>query len=113
MNYSDGTRVMLGDLVSVPIAEGLNAIGRVVMLGDTYEHLPMEEAFLSFVLRDIIFRATAVAVEWVDSNPFAHNDPTLALVGNYMTTDIDEDVCRVTPNPSFERTPDGAAQVKR
>ncbi len=113
MNYSDGTRVMLGDLVSLPVGAGKSATARVVMLGDTYEHLPLEDAFLSFVLRDKILRPTAVAVEWIGSNPFAHDDPSLAPVGGYMTTDVDADVCRVTPNPSFERTPDGAAQVKR
>ena len=104
MTYTDGTRVALGDLVSVPVAEEVDAVGRVVMLGDTYEHLPMEESFLSFVLGDKILRSTAIAIEWVDGNPFEHDDPNFAPVGNYMTTDVDEFVRLVTPNPSFQRT---------
>ena len=104
MNYSDGTRIALGDLVSVPIGEETSATARVVMLGDTYEHLPMEEGFLSFVLRDKILRSTAIAIEWVQENPFSHDDPRYAPVGNYMTTDVDEDVRLVEPNPSFQRT---------
>jgi len=42
---------MLGDFVTVP-APGGTAKARVVMLGETYEHLDIDEKFLAWVKRD-------------------------------------------------------------
>jgi hypothetical protein len=91
MRYHDGSQVALGDLVEVPIPSG-SARGRVVMLGDTYEHADIEPGFLSWVKSDRVLREDSVVIEWVGENPFAHNDPKYAPVGNYMFTAIDEDV---------------------
>lgn len=44
MKYKDGLDVRIGDVVSVPISSG-SAMGRVVMLGDTYEHLGIDAIF--------------------------------------------------------------------
>jgi hypothetical protein len=93
MLYHDGSPVRLGDVVDVPVATGI-ARARVVMLGDTYEHLQVEPGFLSWVKTDRILRSTAVVIEWLGDNPFAHNDPQYASVGNYMFTDVDEHVVR-------------------
>ena len=91
MHYHDGSLVRLGDLVDVPVPAG-TARARVVMLGDTYEHLNVEANFLSWVNAERILRNIAVVIEWIGENPFAHDDPQYAPVGNYMFTDVDEHV---------------------
>lgn len=94
MKYHDGTEVLLGDVVSVPIPEG-TAKARVVMLGDSYDHLPMDAQFLSWVKTDEVLQESSVVVEWLCDNPFSHEDPLHAPVGNYMFTAIDEWVTKV------------------
>ena len=89
MKYHDGTEVHLGDVVSVPIPEG-TAKARIVMLGDTYDHLPIDAQFLSWVTTDKVLKESSVVVEWLSDNPFAHDDPQYAPAGNYMFTAIDE-----------------------
>jgi hypothetical protein len=89
MRYHDGSPVALGDLVDVPIPSGTGR-ARVAMLGDTYEHSKIDPGFLSWVKTDKVLRPTAVVIEWVGENPFAHNDPEHAPTGNYMFTDVDE-----------------------
>ena len=93
MRYHDGSPVALGDLVDVPIPSG-SARARVVMLGDTYEHSGVDPSFFSWVQAEKVLRPTAVVIEWLGENPFAHDDPRYAPVGNYMFTDIDEWVVR-------------------
>ena len=34
------------------------------------------------------------SVEWLEANPFGHNDPRYAPVGNYLFSPLDEDVER-------------------
>lgn len=89
MQYHDGQLVLLGDTVLLPIPDG-KAQARIVMLGDTGEHSEIDPKFLSWIGSANLLRPTAVVVEWIDRNPFAHQDPTLAAVGNYMFTDVDE-----------------------
>jgi hypothetical protein len=89
MRYHDGSIILLGDIVTVPVPEG-TAKARVVMLGDTYEHLDIEEQFLAWVKADKILQETSVVIEWVGSNPFAHDDPQYAPVGNYTFSAADE-----------------------
>ena len=93
MRYHDGSPVHLGDLVDVPIPSG-TCRGRVVMLGDTYEHSAIEPGFLAWVTSEKVLRPTAVVIEWVGENPFTHDDPKYAPVGRYMFTDVDEWVVR-------------------
>ncbi|MGV3740706.1 MAG: hypothetical protein ACO1NO_00160 [Burkholderiaceae bacterium] len=81
--------MQLGDTVSVPVPEG-QALARVVMLGATYEHLNIDERFVEWVNEERLLKPDAVVVEWLDDNPFAHNDPTYAPVGNYMFSPLDE-----------------------
>lgn len=94
MRYHDGSPVALGDFVEVPIPIG-TARARIVMLGDTYEHLELDAGFLSWVKTERILRESAVVIEWLCENPFAHDDPNYAPVGNYMFTDVDENVVHV------------------
>jgi hypothetical protein len=91
MQYRDGSQVKLGDIVRVPVPTG-TARARVVMLGDTYEHLDLEANFLRWVKAERKLEPGSVVVEWLESNPFAHNDPRYAPVGNYMFSPIDEHV---------------------
>ena len=48
MRYSDGSQVKLGDIVTIRLADA-EARARVVMLGDTREHLGMDEQFIEWV----------------------------------------------------------------
>lgn len=93
MKYYDGSEIALGDVVTVPIPSG-TARARVVMLGDTYEHLKIDPQFLAWVKTDNVLQRSSIVIEWIGSNPFAHNDKRYAPVGNYMFTTVDEWVKR-------------------
>ena len=94
MTYRDGTTVRLGDVVTVPVPGG-SAKARVVMLGETYEHMDIDASFTAWVKRDRVLEPTSIVVEWLDANPAAHDDPRYAPVGNYMFSVLDEWVTRV------------------
>lgn len=100
MKYHDGTTVTLGDVVSVPIPSG-TAEARVVMLGDSYEQLDIDSEFLSWVQRDKVLAASSVVIEWLGDNPFAHDNPEYAPVGNYTFSVLDEDVV-LLPNKRLQ-----------
>jgi hypothetical protein len=51
MQYHDGSTAMLGDIVNVSVPSGTAKV-RIVMLGDTYEHLGIDRDFLSWVKRE-------------------------------------------------------------
>lgn len=93
MKYHDGSTIELGDIVRVPVPDG-TARARVVMLGDSYQHLDLDEHFLYWVKTEKILEATSIVIEWIGQNPFAHDDPRYAPVGNYMFSTVDEDVER-------------------
>jgi hypothetical protein len=100
MKYHDGTAVTLGDVVSVLVPSG-TAEARVVMLGDTYEHVDIDQEFVSWVQRDKVLAASSVVIEWVGDNPFAHGDPRYAPVGKYMFSPLDQDVV-LLPNKRLQ-----------
>lgn len=89
MKYHDGSNIALGDIVILPVPGG-TARARVVMLGETYEHLNVDPQFLAWVTAERVLKESSVVVEWIGSNPFAHNDPKYAPVGNYMFSPVDE-----------------------
>jgi hypothetical protein len=93
MKYRDGADVRLGDVVNVPVPGG-TAKARVVMLGETYEHLDIEPGFITWVKKDKVLKPTSIVVEWLGANPLAHDDPRYAPVGNYMFSPLDEWVTR-------------------
>lgn len=97
MHYCDGSPVALGDVVDVPVPSG-TARARVVMLGETYEHLNLDQGFLTWVKTDRVLRPEAIVIEWLGENPFEHDDPGCAPVGNYMFTDVDEFVVLAVSN---------------
>ena len=75
--------------MSLPVPAG-EALARIVMLGDTLEHQGLSTDFLDWVKSANVLAPGSVIVEWLDGNPFAHTDPNLAPVGNYMFTAVDE-----------------------
>ncbi|MBB2758707.1 UNVERIFIED_ORG: hypothetical protein GGR68_002865 [Xanthomonas campestris] len=91
MRYHDGSEVRLGDIVSVPSPDGEKE-ARVVMLGDTKEHLDIDPGFVKWVLGDAILASTSIFVEWIASTPFTHSDPQFAPIGSFMSTTVDEHV---------------------
>jgi hypothetical protein len=93
MRYFDGSTVALGDVVTVPVPSG-TARARVVMLGETYEHLDIDPEFASWVKGDRVLERDSVVVEWLGSNPFAHTDTKYAATGNFMFSRLDEYVKR-------------------
>ena len=94
MKYFNGSTVVLGDVVSVPIPNGA-AKARVVMLGETYEHLNIDEKFLSWVKTEKVLESSSIVIEWLGANPFAHDNPSYAPVGNYVFSTLDQWVERV------------------
>ncbi len=90
MNYHDGSPIILGDVVSVLAGPERYEKARVVMLGDTYEHLDIDARFLDWVKGGKLLKETSVVVEWLGANPLAHNDPRYAPVGSYMFSQADE-----------------------
>ena len=95
MKYADGSPVSLGDIVNVPVPDG-TAKARVVMLGDTYEHLDIDAGFVTWVKNERQLNEGSVIIEWIGKNPLAHDDPRYAPVGNFMFTPVDEWVKRDT-----------------
>jgi hypothetical protein len=93
MQYHDGSTAKLGDLVSVPVPSG-KAKARIVMLGDTYEHLDIDATFVSWVKKEKKLAPNEIVIEWLEENPFAHNDSRYAPVGNYMFSPLDQFVIR-------------------
>lgn len=87
MNYHDGSPVKLGDIVAVLMPAG-SARARVVMLGDSREHLDLDEGFVEWVESEKLLDPSQVIVEWMGQNPLAHNHPEYAPVGNYMFTGL-------------------------
>ena len=88
MQYHDGTTARLGDVVDVGMPAG-TARARIVMLGDTYEHLDIDPDFLSWVTTERKLSPNDIVVEWIEANPFAHDDPQYAPVGNYAFLSLD------------------------
>jgi len=91
MRYHDGSLITLGDIVNVSVPGGTGK-ARVVMLGDTYEHLDIEREFVDWVEQDRVLETSSIVVEWLDNNPFAHSDPRYAPVGNFMFLEPDEHI---------------------
>jgi len=89
MTYQDGSTVSLGDIVCVAVPGG-SARARVVMLGQSYQHLDIDKQFLSWVKRDKVLEPSHIVLEWLENNPFAHHDPQYAPVGNYVFWPADE-----------------------
>ena len=95
MRYRDGQEARLGDVLMVPVPSG-NHRARLVMLGDSREHIDIDEQFLAWVNSSAVLAPTSVVIEWLQGNPFAHKNQSFAPVGQYMFTVLDEDVSLVS-----------------
>lgn len=62
MKYADGVQIHLGDVVSVPVPSG-QAKARMVMLGDTYEHLDIDPVFVRWVESERHLDTSSVVLE--------------------------------------------------
>ena len=91
MNYFDEHKIILGDIVSITM-KGKRELAKVIMIGETKEHLELDKNFLSWVNKESLLDLDSIIVTWVNNNPLAHNDPNYAPVGNEMFTGIDEDM---------------------
>jgi hypothetical protein len=90
MQYRNGSEVLLGDVVSVPVPDG-SALARVVMIGDTRNHLTLNARFLEWMQeKEDLLDDRTIVIEWLDENPFANDDPRYAPIGNYMFSPMDE-----------------------
>jgi hypothetical protein len=95
MRYHDGSAVSLGDIVTIPVPSG-TAKARVVMLGDSYAHLSIDERFLAWVTTEKRLKPDSVVIEWLGPNPLSHSNLNYAPVGNYMFTPVDQ---HLIPDP--------------
>jgi hypothetical protein len=66
------------------------------MLGDSYEHLDIDPAFLRWVKSEKVLASTSVVIQWLGANPFAHDDPKYAPVGDYMFSPADQHLVRAS-----------------
>ena len=94
MRYHDGSLVKLGDVVAIRLADG-DSKARVVMLGETRQHIITDGHFLEWVETEKLLDRSQVIVEWIERNPYAHDNPQYAPVGNYLFTGLDCCVTRV------------------
>ena len=62
------------------------------MLGDTLAHLGLDEQFVEWVIQDKLLDRGQIVVEWLTENPFKHNNPSYAPVGDKMFMQVDESV---------------------
>ncbi|MBX7210380.1 MAG: hypothetical protein K1X78_18860 [Verrucomicrobiaceae bacterium] len=100
MQHHDGSPAKLGDIVVVRLHEAVER-ARIVMLGDTREHLGLDQRFLDWVNREGLLGSSQVIVEWIGRNPLAHDNPSLAPAGNYLFTGLDS--CVMPANHSSSR----------
>ena len=59
------------------------------MRGNTYKHLEIDPKFFTWVEHDRVLDPDHIVLEWLDKNPFAHENPKYASVGNYMFSPLD------------------------
>ncbi len=94
MKYADGSTVSLGDIVSLPLHDGSHE-AKIVILGDTFEHLDLEYSFVNWVRDDEVIDDHSIGVRILGPNPLEHNDPNFAPVGDIIFTSLDEDIRKI------------------
>ena len=91
MKYADGSIARLGDIVSIQLFDGPHE-GKIVMLGDTLEHLNLDSEFVKWVVSERLIEKDFVAIQWTGKNPLEHHDPNFAPVGDILFTGLDESI---------------------
>jgi hypothetical protein len=84
--------ISLGDIVTVYLGDNKTAKARVVMLGDTYEHLNLDALYVDWLRRDRVLEPSAIVIEWLDRNPYALHAKGATQVDNFLITEPDEDI---------------------
>lgn len=87
MKYQDGQSVMLGDVVAVELSDGMHH-ARVVLLGDTGYYAGIDDETAKWAIESGHVQRDGIMAEWIDKNPFEHNDPRYAPVSNTISTDL-------------------------
>jgi len=85
MKFEDGQDVKLGDIVSIELADGLHA-AKVVMLGDSGDYAGIDDETAKWAIESQHVGQNEIMAEWVEGNPFAHDDPAYAPAGNTIST---------------------------
>jgi hypothetical protein len=86
MNYHDGSPAKLGDIVSIPMSGG-SARARVVMLGDTGEHLAMEAGFLEWVENEKLLDSTQAVLSGLSGIRWRIATRSMHLLGTTCSQD--------------------------
>ena len=94
MKYADGTTISLGDIVSLTLHDGVHE-ARVILLGDTFEHLDLELSFVKWVREDEVIDEGSIAVRMLGLKPFGHGDPRNDPMGDVIFTPVDEDIRKI------------------
>jgi len=79
MNYESGEVIELGDVVRFDVGPERYITARVMMLGETREHLKLEQSFFEWVERDAVLEESAIVVERL-------SESGVPEVGSYMFT---------------------------
>jgi len=85
MKYECGTEVKLGDRIMSGYGPGKEALAKVVAIGTDLAIYEIDQDFYSWAKSEGIIGKETVVIEWLEKNPFEHNDSKFAPVGNYMT----------------------------
>ncbi|MBU1044808.1 MAG: hypothetical protein KJ915_10480 [Candidatus Omnitrophica bacterium] len=87
MKYKCGKDVNLSDIIMVECGPDQKSLARVVAIGLDLAIDKIDKKFYSWAKSEKIINENTVVVEWIDTNPLAHDDPNYAPIGNYMTLD--------------------------
>ena len=87
----------MGDIVTVPVTSG-TAQARVVMRGDPYAHLSIDERFLTWVATEKLLKSDSIVVAWLGPNPLSHNNANYVPIYNYKSMPVHE---HVIPDPEL------------
>lgn len=63
MNYESGERILLGDTVRFDSGPNQYVSAKVVMLGEDFSHLKLEQKLLDWVVADKVLDSEGVVVE--------------------------------------------------
>lgn len=85
MKYECGTEVKLGDVIMSGYGPGQEALARVVAIGLDLAIDEIDQDFYSWAKSEGIIKKDTVVIEWLETNPFEHDNPKYVPVGNYMT----------------------------
>ncbi|MCG7946627.1 MAG: hypothetical protein N0C84_09845 [Candidatus Thiodiazotropha taylori] len=78
-------------MIEIDMPDGLS-LARVVMLGEDYQLLVLEQSFKEWVLKEQVLETDSIVLEWVGNNPLNNNNPEWVPVGDYMFTGISTDI---------------------